>query len=263
MKTEDNFLVLTLDALRYDSAVEARIPKLRELMQLYGAFGAKDWVKCYAPGIYTLPSHVSMLQAGCFPSTRHPDVGFPYNTTTGQLIRFDNHSRPKDAMIALGAQAPNIPKAFQYLGHKVIGIGGVGWFNERATSDIWSNYFRDFHWNTRFSEGAPKNAENQFSLLTQLGIREESRRLFLFINCAATHDPYRRESTAFPSRNAQVCALEDVDAILHEIITYVPRPLNVIICGDHGDCFGEDGLWGHGFYHPKVMEVPMICLEIP
>ena len=28
-------------------------------------------------------------------------------------------------------------------------------------------------------------------------------------------------------------------------------------CGDHGECFGEDGYWGHGINHPKVFEVPL------
>jgi hypothetical protein len=32
----------------------------------------------------------------------------------------------------------------------------------------------------------------------------------------------------------------------------------VVICAAHGDCWGEDGLWEYGFYHPKVLEVPLI-----
>jgi hypothetical protein len=37
--------------------------------------------------------------------------------------------------------------------------------------------------------------------------------------------------------------------------------VTVVVCGDHGDCLGEDGLYGHGFYHPKVMEVPMLLFR--
>jgi hypothetical protein len=29
------------------------------------------------------------------------------------------------------------------------------------------------------------------------------------------------------------------------------------MCADHGECFGEEGFYGHSFYHPKVFEVPM------
>ena len=33
---------------------------------------------------------------------------------------------------------------------------------------------------------------------------------------------------------------------------------SVLICSDHGDCWGEDGLWEHGIFHEKVLEVPLI-----
>jgi glucan phosphoethanolaminetransferase (alkaline phosphatase superfamily) len=31
----------------------------------------------------------------------------------------------------------------------------------------------------------------------------------------------------------------------------------VIVCGDHGEEFGEGGRFGHGHPHPAVMTVPM------
>jgi hypothetical protein len=31
-----------------------------------------------------------------------------------------------------------------------------------------------------------------------------------------------------------------------------------IVCGDHGDAWGEDGVWEHGVMHPKVLEVPLL-----
>jgi hypothetical protein len=33
---------------------------------------------------------------------------------------------------------------------------------------------------------------------------------------------------------------------------------NTIICADHGDCWDEDNLWGHGMHHEKVLEVPLV-----
>ena len=29
---------------------------------------------------------------------------------------------------------------------------------------------------------------------------------------------------------------------------------NIFICADHGDAWGKDGLWSHGFHHQKVLE---------
>jgi hypothetical protein len=31
-----------------------------------------------------------------------------------------------------------------------------------------------------------------------------------------------------------------------------------VACGDHGDAWGEDGLWEHGIHHSKVYEVPLL-----
>ena len=32
----------------------------------------------------------------------------------------------------------------------------------------------------------------------------------------------------------------------------------ILICSDHGDCWGEDGLWEHGISHEKTLTVPLI-----
>lgn len=31
-----------------------------------------------------------------------------------------------------------------------------------------------------------------------------------------------------------------------------------MVCADHGDAWGEDGVWEHGIHHPKVVEVPLV-----
>ena len=48
-----------------------------------------------------------------------------------------------------------------------------------------------------------------------------------------------------------------------KICTHLNAPDNgyIIIASDHGECFGEDGLWGHSFYHEKIMTVPIIKIE--
>ena len=32
----------------------------------------------------------------------------------------------------------------------------------------------------------------------------------------------------------------------------------ILICGDHGDCWGEDGLWEHGVSHRCTLTVPLL-----
>lgn len=56
----------------------------------------------------------------------------------------------------------------------------------------------------------------------------------------------------------QIKALESLDKKLGHLIEKLPRPFAYVIMGDHGENFGEDGLYGHGFPHPSVIEVPLI-----
>jgi hypothetical protein len=48
-----------------------------------------------------------------------------------------------------------------------------------------------------------------------------------------------------------------------EILLELPKPVHVFILADHGECFGEEGLWGHSFYHSKIIEVPFTNFIIP
>ena len=32
----------------------------------------------------------------------------------------------------------------------------------------------------------------------------------------------------------------------------------VVLTADHGDCWGEDGLWEHGISHRRTLEVPLL-----
>jgi arylsulfatase A-like enzyme len=62
----------------------------------------------------------------------------------------------------------------------------------------------------------------------------------------------------------QVSCVEYLDGQIGRLLARcdaLGREVTVVLCGDHGDCLGEDGMWGHGFYHPKVMEVPMLIFR--
>jgi membrane-anchored protein YejM (alkaline phosphatase superfamily) len=114
---------------------------------------------------------------------------------------------------------------------------------------------------------------------------------FLFVNCLETHAPYnngldapdeevrrvidrgapiwagrrRRALDVSLSRDefhvlhrAQQRAVEVIDERIGRLVEALPRPFVVVCCGDHGEAFGEDGRWGHGFPSPAVQQVPMV-----
>lgn len=68
---------------------------------------------------------------------------------------------------------------------------------------------------------------------------------------------------AAEARRRQVACVEWVDRQLDGLLRRFEHA-NVLVCADHGDAWGEDGLWWHGFHHPKVLEVPLLFrLEHP
>lgn len=71
--------------------------------------------------------------------------------------------------------------------------------------------------------------------------------------------PIGRDNPAFAH---QVEAAEFLDSRLPRLFSTLPQDTIVILCGDHGDCFGEDGYWGHGFNHPAVLEVPLAIFRL-
>ena len=36
------------------------------------------------------------------------------------------------------------------------------------------------------------------------------------------------------------------------------REATTVLTADHGDCWGEDGLWEHGISHRRTLEVPLL-----
>ena len=76
-------------------------------------------------------------------------------------------------------------------------------------------------------------------------------------------DPYGGEGNdAAECRRRQLACLEPLDAALGPLLAAFSRA-SVLVCGDHGDAWGEDGLWSHGFFHHKVLEVPLLVRAAP
>jgi arylsulfatase A-like enzyme len=55
----------------------------------------------------------------------------------------------------------------------------------------------------------------------------------------------------------QKICLQYVDRLLQLLLTSF-RGETILVCADHGDCWGEDGLWEYGFYHQKLLQIPLI-----
>lgn len=253
-----NFAIITIDSLRCDSLEISKTPILDEYLRTKD----KKWHPVWAQGTYTLPSHIALFRDGHFPSDETSDYGRGYKRRGG--FRWFAPKLPwnkrRDVMYPIPDNSPNIPKGFSMMGYNTVGIGGVGWFADSfKTSAFWQGeYFDDFFWNPFFREDHNNSFEHQIKKVKQL--KRQGRLnapLFFFLNISSTHIPCRGNKTV----KGQADAMEYVDSHIMEVIKELPRPLHLWIMADHGTCLGDDGLVGHGFYHPKIMRVPLVSVE--
>ncbi len=93
------------------------------------------------------------------------------------------------------------------------------------------------------------------------------RRVFLFLNVSALHQPNRfyLPGAECDTLESHAAALEYVDAQLPPLIAAARRraPVLAILCSDHGTAYGEDGYSGHRLAHPVVWTVPYAEVILP
>jgi hypothetical protein len=247
-----DILFMTLDTLRYDVAQQCwasgLTPNLAALLPETG------WEKRHSPGNFTYAAHQAFF-AGFLPTPVEPGpqarlfaLRFPGSETIGETTCvFD---------------APDIVNGLAGQGYHTVCIGGVGFFNQRTPlGTVLPGLFAESHWSIELGVTEPRSMENQVALAQRILERTPgSRRVFLFLNVSAIHQPNR-----FYVPDAQADTLATHAAALQYVDGQLPRllqafqsrgPLFGIICSDHGTAYGEDGYSGHRLAHPVVWEVP-------
>jgi len=253
-----NQVLITLDSLRWDVFEAANLPFLKSYT--YG--------KTWSHGTYTLPAHESFF-VGKMP---HSFTGaFDWaarsngrNIQGVPLWRVTNPESPGPGHLKIEGQ--NLIDAFNKAGFTTIGTGAVNWFNTNHPAHIAClDQFKFFRWFGPYIYGL-----QQIEWCIQK-IRESDTPVFIFINFGETHHRFQNRHHMQPTDygNPAACFIaqrrsaEYLDTLLQQLFESSPlaNTTDAIVCGDHGESFGEDGLWGHGFYHPKVMEVPSVIIH--
>jgi hypothetical protein len=252
-------LFITLDTLRYDVARDAleagKTPNLAALLP------GRAWEKRHSPGNFTYAAHQSFF-AGFLPTPaapgKHPRLfalRFPGSetTTTGTCV-FD---------------APNIVAGLASRGFHTVCIGGVGFFNKLgALGNVLPGMFAESHWNPQLGVTDPYSTQHQVALARRiLAGLPCGRRVFLFLNVSAIHQPNRifLPGATEDSLASHAAALEYVDKKLPPLFAAMQRraPVLCIICSDHGTAYGEDGYRGHRLGHEVVWTVPYAEFVLP
>lgn len=259
-------LLITLDSCRYDTFAATELPHLKAVGPLHRAF---------APSHFTFGSHAAMF-VGFTPGLAS-GAPVPYaNPKFGRIFKMHALSHPGFAPPLFTLEGRNIVDGFRRRGLLTLGTGAMGWFNPALpTTATLLDGFERFH----FQGEDPADLRAQLAWLgSQLAAAD--RPVFLFLNVGETHVPYHHQEASWDRafnpcqpfdragtndagecRRRQSECLRFVDAELAPLLAAF-SDATVVLCGDHGDCWGEDGLWEHGIAHEKVFEVPLV-LRLP
>lgn len=260
-----NFLLLTYDSCRYDSLNKARTPVLDSFCEI---------VPAQTPANFTYPAHQAFF-SGILPNAT---VDMPYynrfNKQLFGLVEMGETNVVKHSRYGI-LNPINIVHGLADAGFQTVGTGAMNWFQQKS---LITGFQRFLFTGT--------DAGRQIDFL--LDTIDTSRNFFGFINFGETHAPFnyvgkigscpvdvRARLIQWPPKQIsdavgihnegfshQVEAAEFLDNLLPRLFSYLPSNTIVILCADHGECFGEDGYWGHGFNHPAVAEVPLAIFRL-
>lgn len=276
-----NIVVITVDSCRFDSAALARTPTLDKLGPLRRAVTS---------GAFTLPAHMAFF-SGYFPNVMEfPHLDY-YSRESRQLWRLGRAKTKDRDSYHLHLEGDTLWEGFHNAGYYMLGAGGVRWFLTKTLTEGFDEFL--FHGPNDYSDWFAERSMADFALAKPEALVSrlpEDRPWFLFVNALETHAPYNDGVHPFPDEareiikkgapiwagrsgrmldvdmtsadykilhQLQVWALETVDARLAVLFEQLPKPFIALVCGDHGEAFGEDGRWGHGFVAEPVMNVPM------
>lgn len=250
-------ILITLDSANGDVFKAANCPFLKSLY----------WDIGYSHADFTLPAHTAIF-AGKLPHTFKGR--FDWSARSNRQMegmpqyKLSNPESPSNARIQLHGK--NIIDAFNKIGYQTIGTGAVNWFSPKMPAHIREiDDFNEYKWFGEFIV-----AKQQIEWLIQMIMKceQSDQSYFVFCNMGEVHHPFRIYESDPRTEyfhgfnkcfNAQKRCLEYLDQKIKKLIDRIDtKNLNLLVMGDHGENFGIDGLYGHSFCHPTVMQVPII-----
>jgi hypothetical protein len=255
---------LTYDSCRYDVLLAARTPVLDSYAPI---------LRAEAPANFTFASHQAFF-VGMLP---HATEDLPYyNRFRRQLVgllEIGERQVAKDALRTV-TSSWNVVRGLRDEGYQTVGAGAMNWFRQESLTAGFERFL---------FTGTDADRQIDF-LLSEI---DPARPFFGFVNFGETHAPYRfrgkrdacpvdvrarrmewpplEEGPTGPASEAfrhQMVSAEFLDSRLPRLFGALPGSTVVVLTADHGDCFGEDGYWGHGVNHPKVLEVPLSIFRL-
>ncbi|KIG12664.1 hypothetical protein DB30_01152 [Enhygromyxa salina] len=257
-----DLLLLTLDTLRYDVAVQAlRDGKTPYLAALLRGTPAGKWERRHTPGSFTWAAHQAFF-AGFLPTPIEPG---PHPRLFAMAFPGSETIHERTAVFEAG----DLVSGLRGRGYHAICAGGVGFFNGLTPlGSAMPRLFDEHRWSPEFGVTDPDSTAHQVAwCCDRVAALPDARRVFCFVNVSALHQP---NCHYLPGRErddpeTQAAALAYVDGQLAPLFAALRRraPLLAIVCSDHGTAYGDDGYVGHRLAHPVVWDVPYAELLLP
>ncbi|OLT30708.1 hypothetical protein BJF83_24600 [Nocardiopsis sp. CNR-923] len=184
---DHSVVLVTLDSCRYDVAASAHTPNLETLGPL---------LRAESPGTYTLPAHAALFN-GYLP--RPVTETLTIGGRSVDAIWRSAAARSSNRQVDIPFNGPALMAHYEGQGYRVVGAGGVTFFDSADPANSLPGLFPEFHYFGRLSR-APATPEARvvdrdedlplahIRMLADLCL--EADRFFLFVNCPSTHIPY-------------------------------------------------------------------------
>jgi len=254
----NSVLFITLDSCRYDTFVAAHAPSMKSVSEVYRA---------QAPSHFTYGSHAAMF-IGFTPGIA--SVAGPFlNPKFARLFRLNRAGWAGHAPPGFELSGRDIVEGFRNAGYRTIGTAAMGWFDpDTPVSQKLTAGFDDFLF------AGHQGLRRQLAWIDEKLVSQEQQDVFLFLNIGETHVPYHFEGAPWEASDNPCVPFQTVDRsadcrerqrLCCEYVDRLLGPLlerfagaTIFLCADHGDCWGEDGLWEHGISHPMTLTVPLL-----
>ncbi len=250
---EHNILLICLDTLRYDVAIEEQENKGTPILNKYG-----KWEKRHAPGNFTLPSHMAIF-AGFFPTPAKPSSLFEKEYLFIAKRVGTDRLPNKNAFVFSEA---TFIQGLAQIGYETICIGGVAFFDKRTElGKLLPSFFKHSYWRNAFSCNVKESAKHQVDFAIKKLHEHKDNRVMMYMNISALHYPnnYFITGEKSDSKRTHAEALKYVDKELERLFIEAkeinPKTM-VIALSDHGTCYGEDDYIKHCNNHEIVTTVP-------
>ncbi|GAA0987302.1 sulfatase-like hydrolase/transferase [Nocardiopsis tropica] len=191
-------ILVTLDSCRYDVAASTHTPNLAKLGPLHQA---------ESPGTYTLPAHAALFN-GFLP--RPLSGPLTLGGRSIDAIWRSAAARPSKCHAAVPFDGPTLMAHYSRKGYRVVGAGGVTFFDSSDPANGLPTLFPEFHYfgrPSRFQATPQARVADRSEILPLFHTRMladlclEAERFFLFVNCSSTHIPYTTPFSPLTERN--------------------------------------------------------------